>query len=71
MGWFAAGDFAEAFAGGGVMDPMRRCPDCGWDVIEWISTTNEWEYYCRRCDVRFNDRGQVQDPVTHGPRRVR
>ena len=28
------------------------CPNCGIES-HWISTTNEWQYYCPRCNVRF------------------
>lgn len=36
-----------------------ECPRCnGWHTV-WLSTTNEWCYYCRTCNVRFNDKGEI------------
>ena len=45
------------------------CPRCGCgrmvdlssrsdDNTHIIDTTNEWHYYCPRCDDRFNSQGQ-------------
>lgn len=53
----------------------RVCPKCGendWQPvqrgglgqppskIDWLSTTNEWCWYCRDCDVRFNGQGELR-----------
>jgi hypothetical protein len=33
-----------------------NCPRCGKGPTEWLATTNEWRWYCKPCDIRFNDR---------------
>ena len=44
------------------MNPGVNCPKCGdRDKTEWISTTNEWEYYCPTCDIRFNRKGEIMN----------
>lgn len=30
-----------------------NCPIHG-QPMEWLSTANEWEYYCKLCDWRYN-----------------
>ena len=43
------------------MHPGTECPRCGdYDSQEWLSTTNEWENYCPKCDVRYNDAGDIR-----------
>ena len=37
------------------------CPKCGNRDNHWLSTTNEWEYYCPKCDIRFNVKGQIMN----------
>lgn len=37
-----------------------NCPRCDLPS-EWLSTTNEWEYYCSFCVVRFNKHGEFMD----------
>jgi len=46
-----------------VSDP---CPRCGNDNNHWLSTTNEWEYYCPKCDLRFNEKGQIRPADRQG-----
>lgn len=38
--------------------PGNDCPRCQ-KVSSMISTTNDWRFHCRSCDIRFNDRGEV------------
>jgi len=33
-----------------------NCPKCGKGPTDWLATTNEWRWYCKPCDIRFNDR---------------
>jgi dCMP deaminase len=42
---------------------------CGTPSI-WLSTTNEWEYYCPVCKVRFNNEGKDQVDVWKDPRTI-
>ena len=38
-----------------------RCPCCGKvGGTHLLSTTNEWRNYCPRCDIRYNDKGEVK-----------
>lgn len=37
----------------------KECPQCGCIHCDWLSTMNEWEFYCKHCDVRFNKQGEV------------
>ena len=39
------------------MNAWGPCPKCGTEC-ELLSTTNEWEHYCPKCDKRFNDNGE-------------
>jgi hypothetical protein len=41
------------------------CPKCGLEETRLISTTNQWDGWCVPCDVRYNDKKQIQDPVTY------
>lgn len=38
-------------------------PDCPvhGTPMDWLSTLNEWEYYCRECDMRYNARMKRMD----------
>ncbi len=36
------------------------CPVHGTDM-DWLSTINEWEYYCKTCDVRYNQNMKRMD----------
>lgn len=36
----------------------KDCPRCG-KVSDWLATTNEWEYHCPDCDIRFNKHDKV------------
>lgn len=27
--------------------------------MDWLATTNEWEFYCKACDKRYNNRGEA------------
>jgi len=43
------------------------CPLCG-KPTDWVSTYNEWEYACKSCDARFNDKKEQMPPfatMTH------
>ena len=43
------------------MHPGVSCPRClKEDKCWWASTTNEWEYVCDRCDIRFNKEGTIR-----------
>ena len=43
------------------MHPSVSCPRCKEeDKCWWGSTTNEWEYVCDRCNLRFNRKGQIR-----------
>lgn len=36
------------------------CPKCSDDrKQELLSTTNEWKHHCPRCDVRYNENGEL------------
>lgn len=39
----------------------HRCPTCQQDSV-WLSTTNEWCYYCEQ-HGRFNEAGEFQAVV--------
>lgn len=36
------------------------CPNCGMEGCDLLSTTNEWDSHCVKCDIRFNDRGEIR-----------
>lgn len=36
---------------------MKKCPRCGNEDLELISTTNPLRNYCKPCDLRFDDQG--------------
>lgn len=37
------------------------CPHCGLRAfVDWLSTTNEWQRHCKKCDIRFNDEGFIR-----------
>lgn len=38
-----------------------ECPRCGSGSsnVQLLSTTNEWMFYCKDCDVRFNREGWI------------
>ena len=43
------------------MHPGVSCPRClKDDKCWWGSTTNEWEYVCDRCNLRFNEEGRIR-----------
>jgi len=44
----------------------RTCPRCGARDTHWLSTTNEWKYYCPHCDFRFNKHDQILGDKTVG-----
>jgi len=29
--------------------PVHKTP------MDWLSTWNQWQYYCKACDLRYND----------------
>ena len=37
----------------------KDCPKCDFKETHWLSTTNEWEFYCPECDMRFNKDGNI------------
>ncbi len=43
------------------------CPRCTKAPSDWISTHNEWRWYCIVCDIRFNDAGVI---LAEGPTEV-
>lgn len=42
------------------MNVYGPCPKCGNTDNHLLSTTNEWENYCPKCDIRFNDAGEIR-----------
>jgi transposase-like protein len=38
------------------------CPQCKQGPTEWLSTDNEYRWYCKPCDIRFNDRLEIYQP---------
>jgi transposase-like protein len=40
------------------------CPACHAPHSRFLSTTNEWKYYCRACGRRFNGAGDFMDEVS-------
>ena len=43
----------------------RACPKCKHSS-EWLSTTNEWQFYCPRCEIRFNWDGEIMTEENRG-----
>ena len=37
------------------------CPQCGGRISK-LSTTNQWVYYCDRCDQRFDRSWRAKQP---------
>ena len=37
----------------------NNCPKCG-RISEWLSTINEWIFYCKHCNIRFNWNGEIK-----------
>lgn len=35
------------------------CPHCKTPVA-FLSTTNQWAFYCDKCDLRFNKDGEAK-----------
>lgn len=42
------------------------CPIHG-TAMDWLGTTNQWEYYCARCDARWN---QDKEPRPEDARKL-
>lgn len=43
----------------------RECPKCNQqEGTKLLSTTNQWDGYCPKCNIRFNRNGDEQDPIT-------
>lgn len=36
-----------------------ECPQCHARKTEYLSTTNEWIFYCPVCDSRFNRQNEI------------
>lgn len=36
----------------------NSCPQCS-KSSDWLGTTNEWEFYCPVCDVRFDRNNEI------------
>lgn len=43
------------------MDCGIPCPICKNENTQILATTNEWCYYCPKCDKRFNSKGKVRE----------
>lgn len=39
-----------------------NCPRCGKGPTDLLSTLNEFEYYCKPCDIRFNKEREIYAP---------
>jgi len=47
------------------------CPKCGTqECTRLLSTTNQWDGWCKECDIRFNRKGEEQDPITLEKKKV-
>lgn len=46
----------------------EHCPQCGGNLA-LMSTTNQWDRYCKACDQRYNKNGEPM-PVPAQPRIV-
>lgn len=43
-----------------LFDPGVKCPSClKWDTSKLLSTLNEWKYWCKACDIRFNTKAEI------------
>jgi len=40
--------------------PGQPCPRCGGESV-LLSTTNEWRNWCKACDIRFTDKGEIRE----------
>ena len=40
---------------GGEMNINIECPRCKECNTQLLATTNQWKYYCPKCDIRFNE----------------
>ena len=47
-----------------------NCPIHTWHPMDWLSTLNEWQYYCRLCDLRYNARMESQPVVAPDDARI-
>jgi Zn finger protein HypA/HybF involved in hydrogenase expression len=43
------------------MDSSSYCPKCGFNNLHLMSTTNQWNLYCPKCDKRFNQKLEEMD----------
>ena len=45
-------------------------PDCPTHKVpmHWLSTRNEWEYFCPLCDKRYNAKMEVMPPLADIPK---
>ncbi len=50
------------------MKANERCPICASANIDLLSTSNEWRYYCGKCDRRFNSGGEVLGEADRAPK---
>jgi hypothetical protein len=35
------------------------CPNKCGEATQLLSTTNEWKYFCLKCQIRFNEKGEI------------
>lgn len=47
------------------MNTGEACPVCG-DELWLMSTNNQWNHYCKRCDKRYNAKRKPMPPP-HSP----
>ena len=45
------------------IDSHMQCPRCCRRGGQVLSTTNEFRYYCKFCDIRFNIDGETPEDV--------
>lgn len=38
--------------------PAGQCPQCRGNTV-LLGTTNEWKNWCKDCDIRFSDKGEI------------
>jgi hypothetical protein len=38
--------------------PGDQCPQCDGPSVK-LATLNEWDNWCKACDIRFNRNGQI------------
>lgn len=43
------------------MDGWKECPKCGNKDPKLISTTNEYDHYCQKCDIRYTNDGLIYE----------